>query len=362
MKTIRIPYKSGWFTVVIPTLTFLFVWFGLSFLILGLLRWSVSDWLGMLICGSGIVPGFVTAWAVYPVMLRLAERGGGEIALDGFIVRWRSARRWHKMDLAQSHRAKIAADEGMAMLSLSGENDLVNIHVRGLTRTQVLSIFPTPHFIDTLVVTPAMGSWGFEFGVENPEVEDFALALLKALWEQRHQNRYFLLYEKFPWEREPRPAFDHVRVIVWEHHTPEEEALIRRLQEQFIDGLTDSYVRLTPDYLVAWVYKSLWSNLSGHPDYYYLMPLGHIDVEVSLPQPDWKPFIVGHMVVEALEELGGSGATYGPPLEHRHYLYVRGRDAHSAPLEMAFDWYGPADEEYDEAQWLVQFVQARQHR
>jgi hypothetical protein len=51
MKALKVPYMSGWFTVVIPALTFLMVWFGSSLIVLALLEWNVPDWLGMLICG-----------------------------------------------------------------------------------------------------------------------------------------------------------------------------------------------------------------------------------------------------------------------------------------------------------------------
>jgi hypothetical protein len=102
------------------------------------------------------------------------------------------------------------------------------------------------------------------------------------------------------------------------------------------------------------------------------MPLGYIRAEVSRPRPDWKPFIVGHLLIEALNELsknlGGSGSgTYGPPLEERRYLYVRGRGADGKSLELAFDWYKLAEaihwEKYYEAECVVKFIQVmKQHR
>jgi hypothetical protein len=82
MKALKVPYMSGWFTVVIPTLTFLMVWFGSSLLVLALLEWNVPDWLGMLICGSGIFPGLIVSILVYPLLLRLASRGQGWLSLE----------------------------------------------------------------------------------------------------------------------------------------------------------------------------------------------------------------------------------------------------------------------------------------
>lgn len=144
--------------------------------------------------------------------------------------------------------------------------------------------------------------------------------------------RYFLLYEKFPWNHSPQPAFSHIRLIEWEKRTAEEEAFIKQLEHQFIDGLNDAYIRLTPDYLLGWVYHSGRSNWSGQPDYYCVMPLGYIHAEVSLPHPDWKPFIIGHMLKEALATaLGTTAPAGGPYLEDRYYLYVRGWEVEVLP-------------------------------
>jgi hypothetical protein len=274
----------------------------------------------MLICGSGIFPGLIVSILVYPLLLRLASRGQGWLSLEGTLLRWRSGLRWYEMDLAQPHHAKITADKMITSLTLQG-NHTINIFFRGLSRREVLNIFPAPFFVDDLAITPAMGSWGFDVMIGDPTVGDFATALLETLWHQRRQNRYFLMYEKFPWDRRPQPEFRHIRLIEWEKRTAEEETFIQELKRQFLDGLAGSYVRVTPDYLVGWVYRSVHSTLSGQPDYYCVMPLGFVSVEVS------------------------------------SQLYVRGRDVNGAPLKLAFDWYEPVDHEYEEAKLLVRFVQ-----
>ncbi len=121
------------------------------------------------------------------------------------------------------------------------------------------------------------------------------------------------------------------------------------------------YVEATPDYLVGWLYDSLRSKLDGLPDGCCVMPLGYISAEVSFPRPDWKPFIVGHVLKQAVATaLGSTAPAGGPYLEDRRYLYVRGSGEDGAPLELAFEWYGPADEGYEEAEFLVRFVQAMQ--
>jgi len=158
MKVLRIPYTSGWFTVVIPTLTFLVVWLGSFVLIMALLNWQASEWLGMALFFGGIPLGFAVAVVTYPLQLRLAALGGGELRLDGTLLRWRSGRRWQQLDLAQAHYASITANKRAMSLTLSDERKAyVNIYFYGLGRQEVLSIFPAPFFVDELVVTPAMG-------------------------------------------------------------------------------------------------------------------------------------------------------------------------------------------------------------
>ncbi len=363
MHTLRLttPYKSAWFTVILPTLIFLGVWFGVSLSILALLRWDTSDWLGMLICGGGIIPGFLVSVATYPILMRFAARGKGELILEGIRLRWRTDRHWRELDLSQSHHAEIAA--GMSGLgetnaSISFPPSGLMIHMLGIRREEVLRLFPEPHFVDELAILPDEGLWGFEFLAAEPTAYRFFTTLLEVLWRNREKNLYFQLYNKFPWEEPPRPAFHHIRLIEWDKRTPADEAFIDTLMSRLIDNLTTSYVRATPDYLVGWVYRSIGSNLSGLPDYYCIMPLGYVTAEVSLPRPDWKPFVVGHLLKEALATaLHTTVPSYGPYLEHRRYLYIRGRGENGAPLELAFDWYGPGDKEYAETQFLVKFIQ-----
>ncbi len=364
MKVLGVPYKSGWFTVVIPTLTFLLVWFGSSLLVLALLDWNASDWVGILICGSGILLGLMVSVAIYPFLLRLASRGRGELFLEGTVLRWRSGRRGYKIDFAQPYDAEIATDKGCTSLSLlQGKDAYVDIYFRGFSRSETINIFPAPFFVADLVVTPEMGSWGFDATADEPAVGDFATALLETLWHQRRQNSYFLIYDKFPWGRPPQPDFRHIRLIEWEKRTAEDEAFVQELERQFLDVLTNSYVRITPDYLVGWVYRSLRSTWGGQPDYCCVMPLGYIHVEASLPHPDWKTFIIGHVLKEELATAFGTTAPSGGPyLQDRYYLYVRGRDISGAPLELAFDWYGPGDNGYKESRLLVRFIQTAASR
>lgn len=138
--------------------------------------------------------------------------------------------------------------------------------------------------------------------------------------------------------------------------TAEEEALITELENQFIDGLSESSVRLTPDYLVAWRYESLKSNWTGQPDHYWVMPPGYRTVEVSLPSPDCKRFSTSRAISAAIASLARRSPPYGPPFEHRQFLVVRRREQSGKRVEREFDWYSETDTEWEEAELSVRFV------
>ncbi len=97
--------------------------------------------------------------------------------------------------------------------------------------------------------------WGFELSTEDPEAVRFFNALLECLWRNREHNERFRLFQKFPWHRRPQPAFRHIRHIPVHRRTVEDEMRLADLQSQFVDSLTDSPVRATPDYLVGWSYS-----------------------------------------------------------------------------------------------------------
>ncbi|MBC7226199.1 MAG: hypothetical protein H5T61_03080 [Thermoflexales bacterium] len=333
---LTLPYRSAWYTVLLPTLICLGVWAGLALGVPALRGWNIPGWLGALLCLGGFVPGLAAAWATYGLLLRLAERGRGEVVLEGDRLRWRTGRRWHEVDFTRPYWAGIAAGfsglgERNACISLNPGGQ--EIHLKGARREEVLRLFPEPGFVDELAALPEEGGWGFVLSADDPTAVRFFNALVECLWRNRQNNERFRLYQKFPWHRRPQPAFRHIRCIRPEERTPEDEALLADLQAQFLDGLADSPVRVTPDYLVGWAYRSPRGLIGGWPDS-YVMPLGFITADVSLPQP-------------TLEE----------PAEKR-LLYVQGVGEDGNPLKLAFDWYGAMDKEHEEAEFVVRFVRA----
>ncbi len=362
-RRLTVPYTSGFFTVILPTALFLAVFFSIWLGIPTLLNlrwgWSVPDWFPLLTCGLGAAIGFGLAVAVYPLFLRLAEGRQGELLLEGERLRLHLGRRRRQIDFTRPHEAKIAAGHsglGRANANITLYPGSEIIHLHGASREAVVQHFPAPYFVDEQAVTSAEGLWGFELQAEDPAARDFFFALLDCLWRNREQNTLFQLYARYPWERPPQPAFGYIRLIETERMTPEEKAFISELLTQFVDGLSDSYVRLTPDYLVGWVYRSWKSTWSGQPDYYCIMPLGHVRAEVSLPRPDWEPFIISQVLLEAVSSLSGASRAAGPTLQDRRYLYVRGHGKDGQRLELAFDWYETTDAEWEEGEVLVRYI------
>ncbi len=320
---LTLPYRSGWFTVVLPTLITLGVWGGLAVGIPALRGWNIPGWLGTLLCLGGFLPGLAVAVATYPLLMRLAERGRGELILEGHRLRWRTGWRWQEVDFSQPYEAQIAAGlSGLGAFNASvcffpsGQA----IHLRGARREDVLQRFPEPYFVDPLAVRPAEGLWGFELSAEDPAAVAFFSALLECLWRTRQNNRRFRLYQKFPWDRRPQPAFHYIRIL--DLKAEEDRAFVEGLRTRIVSSLDT--VELTPDYLLGWLYGGpVRTQLEGCA----VMPLGFITAETGIRR-----------------------------------LTVRGKGPDGEPLELTFDGYEPGDEQYEEAEFLVRFVQAMRER
>lgn len=357
---IKALYVSGKFTILIPTLEFLSVWIGLPILVFSLLRWQVAGWAIFL----GFVGSFVLALALsvltYGHVKALSRKKYGSLALENEVLTYQIGKRRGTIDLKKPHELAICAGisgtyEPVAQLYFRKVGLIV--HLYGASREEVLSVFSEPYFVEELSILPEEGLWGFKLLADEPEQKRFFFAILESAWRNREKNEHYKIFAHYPWHEKPKPAFKHIKVIKTDSMTTEEKQFIDRLLEQVVDKLEGSYVRATADYLIGWAYKTLKSNWTGVPDYYFIMPIGYIDVEVSMPRPDWKPFIIGHIVIETLNRLGGSGGSHGGiTLHDKTYLYVRGRGKDGKKLELAFDWYNLTDSLYEESKRFVEFA------
>ncbi len=143
---VKVPYVSGWFTVVLPTVEFLVLWSGLFLLVLWRLGWNVSDRLGCAIWGGSLVVAMAACVVTYPLLMRIASsmaiRMGRELLLEGDRLQWRRGSRRGEIDFAQPYHAKLEADRKYALVSINyGE---VEVHLEGFPREQVLEVFPDP--------------------------------------------------------------------------------------------------------------------------------------------------------------------------------------------------------------------------
>lgn len=330
---LTVPYKSGWYTVVLPTLITLGVWAGVFLGSLAFLDWNVPNWLGILLFFGGFVPGLAAAVLSYRFLLRLAERGRGEVVLEGDRLRWRTGRRWKEVDFAQPYKVEIAAGYsglGEPSASITIYPEIQNFILRGVRREEVLAIFPEPYFVKEQVFLPEEGIWGFDFSANDPQAASLFADLVKSLWLNRQQNELYRLYQKFPWHRRPQPAFRHIRFIETnpKKATPEERIFLENLKAQVVCSLRN--LEVTPDYLIGWYYYRRRGKLVVPVSEvsYAVMPLGYISAELSLRDSE-SPY---------------------------RFLFVRGSTADGTPLELAFEWY--ETQEYEVAEFIVRFVEA----
>jgi hypothetical protein len=317
---LRSRYTSGWFTVGIPLATFLSFFIGLPVLTMGLLNWQLPDAIGFALYGLGFLLGIVASVALYPFLMWLANRQTGEIEVDGSMVRWRSGRRWHSVDLERPYWAQIAAGPsgcGEPNASVSLNRGQCMVHLAGSHRQEVLQFFPEPYFLAETAILPQEGLWGFKLDLTDPEHRSLFHTLLQALWRTRKNNEYYILFSKFPWERRPDPAFTHIQTLHRGLMTEEQQFLIEEMEDRVLSAPTWS-ARLTPDYLLGADSKN-----------YYLMPLGHIYSE---------------------EGTVGSADADRP-------LRIFGIDIYGRRITVRLPcWVTPGDDTYEEGQLLVRFV------
>ncbi|MGJ8455627.1 hypothetical protein ACSFC1_10015 [Pseudothermotoga sp. U03pept] len=355
---IKVVYISGRFTVLIPLLGFLLVWIGLPVFVFSLLRWQIPGWTIFLGFVGSLVLALAFSVFTYGPLMKLAKARYGILAFEDGVLTYKIGRHKGTIDLKKPHELSISAGisgRGKSTAQIDFRNTKLIIHLYGTTREKVLRVFPESYFIDELSVLPEEGLWGFVLSEDEPEQKRFFFAVLESAWQNREKNKYYQAFAHYPWHEKPNPAFRHIKVIKTESMTPEEKEFIDELLKQVVDRLEGSYVRATPHYLVGWAYKSVKSTWTGTPDYYFVMPIGCINVEVSLPRPDWKPFLIGNVILEALESLGGSKGSR-IPLRDKRYLYIRGKDKDGKSLELAFDWYDLTSSLYEESERFVTFA------
>lgn len=328
-EKIHVQYMSGWYTILLPTLTFLITWIG-SFVGIGiLLKWKWSDLLAVILLFICVLPGLIIAVATYPFFMTLARQGYGEIRLEGDRLHWRKGFLRHTLDLTQPYRAEIRA--GLSGLGKSSANIIFSnglmVHLKGASRDDVLHFFPEPYFVDTLAIQPEEGLWGFSLSGEDSVSASFFARLLQCLWNNRHQNERFCIYEKFPWHRSPHPSFQHIYIIDLKAR-PGDRTFLDELKVQAFISYGD--VQVTPDYLIGRPDKLLKGKSHRLGCDYCIMPLGYITAEVDI-----KP---------SLEE---------------SFLYVYGVGEDGAHLKVVFGWYRPTyDKGEDEAKFILRFIQA----
>ncbi len=357
-------YTSGWFTVGLPTIEFFVVWWGLSALAFAALDWSTSGFTAFLIIAGSLVAAIASCVVTYPLLQKLAERGSAGLRLEGSAVLWKLGRKEHCIDLTRPYWCAVSAGtsglgEAHAAIDLrQGEREWLTVHLHGADRGVVMESFPHPWFVDRLSITSAEGSWGFELNGADGQEAGIFQRLLQSLWSTRTANELFETYRKFPWERKPRPAFQHIKSVDTATCDAGETALINEIKRNRVSSPMP-WLIASPDYLLGYHYtrtdmvKDLLRSDASEPERYYIIPLGCVTAEKSLPRPDMKAFLAGNAVIAAL---GGGGSVR---MQNVTVLLIHGADENGNGMKLAFQWFNPGDEHYHEGEAFVKFINTR---
>lgn len=330
MKKIEADYTKGNISIGIPLLVFLLIWLGLGYFILWKLGWSISEWKILLIFAGTLFLGLIAAVVLYRLIIPLATKKE-EMELNNTTLTWKIGKKHYEIDFSKPYFATIyAIGSNLATgniykktsIEIKSEDLSIPIYIDAFGLNDVLNVFNDFHFVSmpNFVMKEILG-YGFTVNAADPTAKDFIASLLKVLWNTRHKNSYFNIYQKFPWDRIPQPEFTYMKEIKKENQSPEEIALIKKIESEFINVLPNSQVRVTPDYLVG--YKD---------DSIYIMPIGYIQLH---------------------EKKGSVSAD-----SHSYYLVVQGKDINNNPIEVEFNWYGSFSppNDYYEANWVDHFA------
>lgn len=349
---VKTNYKSGWYIVILPVLEFLIIFFSIPIYLSNHFAGNgFVIFLGMILT---IILAFGIPVATFRFFMALANRGSGEIELEDNLIKWKAGRgRKKEINLSTKNKILIAAGTSPldnASILISGEKESAYIYINNFSLEKVLKNFPHQYFIDEAAIAPEKGMPGFSLEAKTSGAEEFFSHLLSILWQNRHQNEIFLIYEKFPWGKKPAPASAYIKEINFKNKTAEEEKLIKKLKEEIISKPVP-WLAATSDYLLGYIYDSaIKSVFSAEPDRYLIMPLGKISAKESLPTPELGKLLLGQTIITAM---GGRG---GPYLEHKYYLEISGTNADSKKISKVFEWVGPGDNEYYEGKAFVKFV------
>lgn len=344
---VKAGHRSAWFVVVLPTIEFLVILFGMPVLFHHVGLQGTSYVL------LGLVAGFVAAILVcvktYGILLKMASRGSGELRLDGNGLKWQVNGKWKSLDLNGMHFAKIGVGGGYsddstgAGFSLGGDggSEGIGIHVRGVEPEDVLRLFPHPYFVDEFAIKPEEGAHGFDLAIQDEGVKTFLETLLAMLWKTRNSNKSFLAYRKFPWESMPDPEVVHIRKLAFRDGPTSNREYIRSLQQRVLSSPVPE-LAVTGDYLLGYQDDAPESLLdptaSNHePAHFFVMPLGHVFMERNLPtfSHRWK-------------------------VAEMHSVTVKGLDESGEQISVDVPWIGPSlgasTEALDEAAAFIKFV------
>ncbi len=322
---IVIKYISSWITIIIPTIfflsVFLAIWLGVPYCLYYCFNYkntTVLNLLGSLgWIWSGIIT-FVLSVVLYKSYWKIPQKfmKSKYISFDNTTLNWDK----HKtINLLEPYKATISANlsatgkEIHSSIHLNNKKYSINIHIPDFTRNELLEYFPDDEFIDSLSISIYEGSYGYKLNYKNDEERKFYISLIKALWEYKHNNEYYTLFQKFPWKHKPNPNFKYIRLYDTTHLSNQELAFIEKIKNNCFSAPVD-YILLAPDYILITDIKK-----------YIVMPIGYVKARTR-------------------------------QTDSTHYIIFDGIDQNHNKVSYKYWWIDMLNNKYDESKLFIMYI------
>lgn len=357
---LRVPYKGWWYIVILPTLEFLLCLFLIPYFAAVLQGDEVNDWIMFGAIIISIPVGLGIAVVTYPLLLKLAGKKYAEIKLENNIVSYITGTHWKSVDFSKPHSLVISGGISPVYshqalgITINDKKNWVNFFIKNLSGNDFLQHFPAAFFVLPTVISPAEGLPGFEMDCRDDNQKSFALQLLDLIWINRNNNKYFLFANKLPWNRKPAPAFTYIKTYRWKLLDEVSKNFITRLKSEVIVEINES-LKLTPDYLLGLEWYSGISYLLDkdfEPDIYYVMPLGYFKTEELIPSQDYS----NYSIVTGVNTMLNQSVTSSSLIRNVYRIRITGKGEDGKSLKLEFEWIGPTDDNYWEAQYTLRFI------
>lgn len=321
---IKVKHISSWVTVIIPTIFFLFIlitcWIGIPYLLYSYFNVKNTTLLNLL-SSTGWIWGSIVA-IVFSIMFYKKYWNFAQklvktkfISLDDAVLSWGKNK---IIDLSLPYYANISAGISAtgtinSSIYLKNKRYTINFHMANFSREEFLRYFQEEEFIDTFSISIYEGSFGYELNNNNNEERNFYISLIKALWKYKHNNEYYIIYQKFPWHHQPNPDFKNIQIYDSKNMYFTQKTFIEQIKNNSISSPVD-YIFLTPDYILV-----------CDTNKYVIMPIGYVYAETQIK-------------------------------ESTHYIIFNEKNNKNKNKNYQYMWIAPLNNKFYESEFFVKYI------